>query len=271
MNIAHGNGIFFTCGCFSCQSEGADGEGYAFAAMRNPSGPVAVIGASGESYSAPGQLAIEGLMNCLAKAPFPARLGDYWLSVPEGLARDKIDKSDFALYDQFDGSRGKIPLEVQRLEHLEMWTLLGDPAMALPLVPDDITLETPDPITLGGSVSVKGQLPHRPAGATVRITLERPIDSTPLAREKLPENTPDKRIERERVAIQNLERANTLRLALVKVQAQGDRFSGELDSPTNLPWSNLVIRASAMAKDDAATAVAIVPVHREPALTSEKR
>ena len=34
------------------------------------------------------------------------------------------DDLTFKLYDQFDGSRGKVPLSVQRLEHLEMWMLL---------------------------------------------------------------------------------------------------------------------------------------------------
>ena len=220
---------FSSGGCFSCQTEGAEGEGYAFAAMRNPSGPVAVIGASGESYSAPGQLAMDGLLNCLSRAPFPTRLGDYWLSVQSGLARGKIDKGDFSLYDQFDGSHGTIPLETQRLEHLEMWMLLGDPAMALPLEPTNITLETNAPIVPGSPVRVKGQLPKHLADATVRITLERPINSAPLDRERLPANTPGKRAERERVAMENLERANTLRLAVVEVRAQGNQFWASLN------------------------------------------
>src|ERR1700722_5128182 len=60
LEIPKGAGPFFTCGCFACQSD-QKGAGYGLAAMRNRAGPVAVIGASGESYSAPGQLACEGL------------------------------------------------------------------------------------------------------------------------------------------------------------------------------------------------------------------
>jgi hypothetical protein len=62
VSIPHGPGILFTCGCYSCQISGADGEGYAFNAARNPHGPVAVIGSHGESYSVAGLLALDGLL-----------------------------------------------------------------------------------------------------------------------------------------------------------------------------------------------------------------
>jgi hypothetical protein len=62
LDIPGGAGPFFTCGCFACQS-GEKGEGYGLAAMRNPSGPAAVMGATGESYSFAGQLAVQGLLD----------------------------------------------------------------------------------------------------------------------------------------------------------------------------------------------------------------
>jgi hypothetical protein len=106
VRISSGPGVFFTCGCFACQVEGRDGEGFGLAAMRNGDGPVAVIGATGESYAAAGQLAADGLLSCLSKPPLPKRLGDYWLAVQSGLAQSPIDESIFKLYDQFDGSGG---------------------------------------------------------------------------------------------------------------------------------------------------------------------
>ena len=74
--IPQGAGPFFTCGCFALESS-PTGEGYGLVAVRNAAGPVAVIGATGESYSAAGQLAAEGLLTRLAKPPFPQRLADY--------------------------------------------------------------------------------------------------------------------------------------------------------------------------------------------------
>ena len=48
----------------------------------------------------------------------------------------------FYLFDQADGSRGQATLANQRAEHVEMWTLLGDPAMQLPPLPNDMDTNT---------------------------------------------------------------------------------------------------------------------------------
>jgi len=250
LKIPTGAGVFFTCGCFACQAEGSDGEGFGLAAMRNPAGPVAVIGASGESYGALGQLAGDGLLTCLGKEPFPSRLRDYWIAAQSGLAQGRIEEGVFKLYDQFDGSGGKVPLAVQRLEHLEMWTLLGDPALRLPVVPMDISLETPNPIRHGNRISVKGKVPRRLNGARVRVTLERSLNSVPPGMEKLPENRPENEEERERIALQNNRRANDLVLGTVEAKAARGEFSCELETPSMMPWSNVVVRAWAFTAAD---------------------
>jgi hypothetical protein len=129
-------GIFFTCGCYALQFHPGN-AGYGVAAMRQPNGPAAVIGATAESYAAPGLLAADGLLQCLREPPFPHRLADYWLAIQTGLATGEIDTFTFNLYDQADGTKGKVPLDVQRREHLEMWMLLGDPALRIP-VPQEL-------------------------------------------------------------------------------------------------------------------------------------
>jgi hypothetical protein len=125
-------GVFFTCGCYALQFQGNHLDGYGIAAIRQTNGPAAVIGATAESYAAPGMLAADGLLKCLREPPFPSRLADYWLAIQAGLARGEIDDFTFRLYDQADGTKGQVPLETQRLEHLEMWMLLGDPALRIP-------------------------------------------------------------------------------------------------------------------------------------------
>ena len=157
--IPHGPGIFFTCGCYSCQVSGADGEGYAFAAARNPNGPVAVIGSHGESYSVAGLLALDGLLGCWHGGELPTRLADYWLAVQTGLARGPVDSFTFFALDQVDGSRGKSSLDEQRREHLEMWTLLGDPALRMPVPAAAIQLESSAAAVPGKELSVSGVLP----------------------------------------------------------------------------------------------------------------
>ena len=228
--------------------------------MRNPAGPVAVIGAAGESYSAPGQLAVEGLLSCLAQPPFHCRLADYWLAIQAGLARGNMDAATFALLDMADGTGGKVPLATQRLEHLEMWMLLGDPALRLPIVPVDISLKIAEPVTAGKTLTVRGVLPTRLKGVTVHLTLERPLNSAPLDLEKVPPNSPGNREARESTFIANHQRANSFVLASAEAKASGTGFVGSLEVPANLPWKRLICRASATLSNETALGVITVPV-----------
>jgi hypothetical protein len=255
-------GVFFTCGCFACQVGGSKGDGYGLTAMRNPAGPVAVMGALGESYSALGLLAVDGLLRCCAQAPFPKRLATYWLAVQAGLAKGELDEGTFALYDQFDGSGGTIPLAVQRQEHLEMWLLLGDPALQSPVVPVDIPLEVAGPVVAGGTNTITGVLPERLAGAPVHLTLERLVASTPSGLEQLPKYSPENRQARERVSGANARRANDVVLAAAEAQVNGCKFVSQLVMPATLAWSNVVVRASARNQTESALGVTLQPVSR---------
>jgi hypothetical protein len=258
LNIQHCQGVLFTCGCFACEWSGANGIGYGLAAMRNPHGPAAVIGACGESYSAPGLLAIDGFLGCCSTPPFPVRLADYWLAMQTGLARGPLDAGLFALYDQFDGSGGKVPLSVQRREHLEMWLLLGDPALRLPLTPLDILLDPLASVTAGKQVTVRGRLPDRLRGATVHISIERPLGVKPSGWEKPPDISPDNTAEREKVTMENHRKANNVVLAEADVKPNQAQFECALEIPANLPWPNIVLRAYAANTTAAAIGVEVL-------------
>ncbi|WP_200267845.1 C25 family cysteine peptidase [Luteolibacter pohnpeiensis] len=124
-------GLFLSCGCFSLQHNGAGG----YQALRSPGGPVAYIGASGESYSAIGYLAAQGLMSSMSSNP-PETVGEWWLEIQKSIAARPLNPIIFFAFDRVDGSAKSlfshgIPLKDQRLEHLEMWMLLGDPATRL--------------------------------------------------------------------------------------------------------------------------------------------
>ena len=170
VKVPHGAGVFITCGCYSCQldSEGReDHEGYGLAAIRNPDGPVAVAGAVGESYAAAGQLAFNGMLGDFSAAKLPDRLGELWLDLKAGIAKGPLDLLTFTIFDYGDGSQGKIPLDIQRQEHTEMWILLGDPAMRLPAVANEITLDVPKTSAPGATIVVRGTVAAS-AGAASR-------------------------------------------------------------------------------------------------------
>jgi hypothetical protein len=243
MNLGAKAGILVSCGCYGCQLRGSDGEGYGQAAIRNPRGPVAVIGAHGESYAAMGQLALDGLIKCLAQEELPERLGDVWLSVKGGLDSGKMDGLTFRLLDQADGSRGKIPLEVQRREHLEMWMLLGDPATRLPALPQTIRLAVKSPATPGSTLTIDGRMPATMPSAQVRITLERSFTSVPDGLAPLPADP----LEKAKVMLANHERAHRVVLAQIEQQASDGLFQAALLVPAGSAGKRLIVRAYASA------------------------
>jgi hypothetical protein len=61
----------------------------------------------------------------------PATVGEWFLAVQHAIATSSINKPLFTVFDRVDGSEGETSLRDQRIEHLEMWMLLGDPATRL--------------------------------------------------------------------------------------------------------------------------------------------
>jgi hypothetical protein len=257
--------VFFSCGCFGCQPDRDATQSYGLAAMRNPNGPTAVIGASGESFSAPGLLAADGLLRSCAEVPFPTRLADYWLAVQQGLAEGEIDPGTFNLLDMSDGTGGKVPLPVQRAEHLEMWTLLGDPALHLPLVPLTITLKASHPITPGTRITVEGNLPKELAGASVKVSLERATGMRPAEWRPLPPRGSGTPEERSGIAAENNQKVNAPLIATITMKADGEHFQCILEVPKNQSSPVVIVRAFAENGKSLAQGVLKLPAMPAPA------
>ncbi len=239
LKIKRGAGVLATFGCYGCQLAGRDGEGYGVVAVRNPAGPVAVLGSHAICFSAMVQLATDGLFEVGFRGPLPERLGDVWLGVKSGLAKGKMDALTFQLLDAVDGD-STIPQATQRLEHLEMFLLLGDPALKLPVLAEDIQLKVNDTPGAGKTITVHGTAPARLAGARVRLTLERPLTSTapdlqPLPREVSPEQSG--------VMLANHERSNRFVLATQETTVRDGQFEVRVPLPEKVPWSQLILRA----------------------------
>ena len=260
LDLGQRKGVFFSCGCFGCQPDGPQGESYGIAAARNPAGPAAVIGASGESYAAPGLLAADGLLRCCLEPPFPPRLADYWLAIQTNLAVGEIDDLTFSLFDMSDGTASKVPLSVQRREHLEMWTLLGDPALALPVLSPAISLKVTDEIVPGKCVTVRGSLPQQFSGAKIRVSLDRPVGVRPQDWEKLPASTAENRTERDRISAANHQRVNDPVLASAETISEGTRFTCKLEIPGTLRLPMVILRVRAETAAASAQGVVRLPV-----------
>jgi hypothetical protein len=252
LRIERGPGVFLTFGCNGCQLGGTGGEGYGVAAVRNPHGPAAVLGSHGICFAAMVQLAADGLFQSTFAGKVPERLGAAWLAVEKGVAQGKIDDFTFKMLDAVDGDV-RIPQATQRQEHLEMFLLLGDPALRLPDVPSDIELKGIDPLVPGTPLVVKGKVPPRLAGATVRLTLERSVGSLPNDLEPLPKDK-----DRDRVLLANHDRANRFAVASGECMVRGDSFEARLELPAKLPWPKLLLRARAA--NDTEEAMTVLPL-----------
>ncbi|MHB1426596.1 MAG: C25 family cysteine peptidase [Gemmataceae bacterium] len=285
LRIEHGKGIFFTFGCCGCQLRGENGEGYGVAAMRNPNGPAAVAGSHGICFAAMVQLAADGLFeSTFAVRPRGTeeaqRLGDIWRAVKNGLARGKIEDVAFGLLNAVDGD-SRIPQATQRQEHLEMFLLMGDPALRLPRIPPlTLTLSSQGgrgegegaeaAVSAGERLMVSGELPPRLAGARVRVTLERTVNSVPNDLEAMPirshaERGNEEVPARDRAMLANHVRANRFVLAEREGIVKDGRFEALLDVPAKLPWPSLILRVYAANEREEGMAVRTLrSKHRSP-------
>src|SRR5262249_26387110 len=140
-------------------------------AMRNPDGPAAVVGSHGICFAAMVNLAADGLFNRAFKNRMPARLAPAWLAALQGVAKGPIDWLSYRALDAVDGDP-RVPQPAQRQEHLEMFVLLGDPALRLPRT-DEIRLDVTKSVSIGQKLKVRGELPTGMRTASVKVSLER--------------------------------------------------------------------------------------------------
>ncbi len=230
-------GLFITCGCFCCQVDPGS-ESLGLAAMRSPGGPPAVIGSHGESAAALGYLAVAGLTAALEK--HPVRVGEFWQAALGGIESAPISPAEFAMLDMADGSQGKAPLDQQRAEHMEMWMLLGDPAMPLAPLPSALAV---DAVANETGVTVSGTLPGAAAaGASLRITLERHPSAMPADLPVVPHGGPD----RQNAARERRRLAGEVVFASANATATGAAFSTTITLPDPAParpWTVRVLGA----------------------------
>jgi hypothetical protein len=255
LRIGRGKGIFLTFGCNGCQLKGSNGQGYGVAAMRNPNGPAAVVGSHGICFASMVQLAADGLFESTFADRPPERLSESWLAIKKGVARGKIDDFTYRLLDAVDGDK-QIPQATQRQEHLEMFLLLGDPALRIPTLPTDIELSTDANVVAGAVLVVRGKAPARLEGAEVKLTLERTVNSVPEGLQAVPKD----RAERDRVLLANHERANRFVLTEAQSVVKEGVFEARLVAPAKLPGSKVILRAYAGSAREEGMAVRTVRV-----------
>ena len=215
------------------------GEGYAARHGPKSAWPRGVARLARHLLCRHGQLAADGFVEPFFARSRRARLGPCWLSLKAGLANKAVNPITFAVLDAVDGD-GKI--RQHAAEHLEMFMLLGDPALVLATIPATLKLKTPETLEAGEVLSVEGTAPAALEGAAVRVSLERPLASTPTDLQPLRDLAG---ADRARAMLANHERANAFVLVVADVKVKDGRFAVSLKPPAKLPWKELTLRAYA--------------------------
>ncbi len=138
--------------------------------------------------------------------------------------------------------------------------MLGDPALRMPVIPLDIALDVTGLAAAGKPLTVSGLLPKRLEGAPVRIALERPLNSLPCNLESIPTVTAENRAFRAGLIATNQQRANDFVLISANAETVGNAFKTTLTVPDRVPWSSLVLRATATTSTETALGTRLVPV-----------
>ncbi|MGI9516777.1 MAG: C25 family cysteine peptidase [Pirellulaceae bacterium] len=254
-------GILFSTGCFGSQIQGAHGEGYAQASLRSSGGSVAAIGATGLSYAAAGKWAIDGFFECVADDQPPQLLADYWMAALKGIATSPMPDEVFLALDQADGSRGTTSIDQQRLEHLEMWVLFGDPALRVPAESPALELNAEwNPDADGHVIEISSPLSDEWSDCEFVVIIERPLNSEATDLQRVRRR---KELEQLDIILENWNKSNRFEIArkTATVTDEGIRLSIEL--PDEIPWDHLVIRALMQSGDKRQVGLAEITVPRD--------
>ncbi len=250
----HPAGVLFSTGCFGSQILGLGGQGYAQASLRASSGTVAAIGATGLSYAAAGKWAIDGFLQCVEGDQPPAVLADFWLASINGIATSPMTDEVFLALDQADGSRGATSMAEQRDEHLEMWILLGDPALRIPVQLPEIPLRADWQNNAGDQV-MEISSPTNPAWneASAILIIERPLESSADNLERVRRRRELQQLD---IVQENWHKANDFEIAREETSFTDNGLQATISLPADLPYDELIVRVIAQPRNQTITGVA---------------
>jgi hypothetical protein len=211
--------------------------------LRAPGGPVAVF--SGSSETLPYGMAT--MAHCAIYEYFekrPATLGEWLLNAK----RDTMAGYDLPIWSLADAATvtmaptGIRPKD-ERLDHLQLFNLLGDPTMAL-YHPREMKLELPKTTRAGQRITVAGE---RSIRGSVIVDLVTPIGSEQLVQRQRYDATSRGRKEYDAAYLA----ANGKPIQSVTIPAGEDRFSADLEIPATAS-GNCRVRAFVEGERDCA-------------------
>jgi hypothetical protein len=251
IHCRHGAPIALFLACYTGAFDAAE-DCMAERMLREPDGPVAVVASSrvGMPY-AMAVMSTELMDECFRLRT--ATLGEALLHAKQRMVRQsKSDRPSRVMLDALASaaSPGSASLAAERIEHVQLFNLLGDPLLRLqhPKVVDMILT----PASPGETLKVAGVTPV--AGrCTVELVVPRgTLTFSPPARREYPQNAD------EQTQFQDVyTRANDGRLAMIELPVSAGRFETLLSVPVTAP-RRCYVRAYVEGRDDFAAGAAAV-------------
>lgn len=156
--------------------------------LKAPGGPIAVICGSRVTMPYANSVFGDGLLEGYFQLRVPT-LGDVFHHAKVQLAKDASDSKNRKLFDQLAKLFSPRPdlLKAERIEHLQLYQLLGDPLLAIPR-PSEIGIVAPEVCQGGEEIEIEC---HSPIGGRAVIEIVCPRDQSKYRdssdRFKLPE------------------------------------------------------------------------------------
>lgn len=151
-----------------------------------PGGPVAVIASSRVAMPYSMSVLANAIMRQILLAE-TTTLGELFLSAKQEMAEDEPRDKNRVMIDQmaktFSPTRNE--LSEERMEHLDLFNLFGDPLLKLPC-PRVIELDAPETVEKGEKFQVSGTLPFSGELTIELIRSRRRPDYTPAKRSEFP-------------------------------------------------------------------------------------
>ena len=215
-------------------------------------GPIAFFGASRVSHPVHNGLLASELVRELLSETGEVRVGEAFDRAERAMARGRpggLDPIRAQILFMAQAFVGEGVVETEMPRHVDMYNLLGDPALVLARPGRAVELEAPALVTPGQTLTVRGAAGlDGPAVVTVTLTTDRRRSARPDAA-------------RGETALERYARANdrVLATAIVRADARG-RFEATLRVPLAAAAGEGFVKAFAEAPDGAALGAARVRV-----------
>ena len=240
------NPVVFVLACETGHYDNPGQDCIGEALLRRPDGPVAFLGSSRDSQPYANGLLGFGLVLELFSDDRPATFGETIVAAKRRMVSDPKNPER----TRFDAMATMFltpqEMESQRIEHLALYNLLGDPALRLAYPDAACRIEAPAAATAGAGLEVGVTSKDVPAGRAI-VTVE--VDRRRWVGEVEAAGPGDAAGSKEERILGNYRTANRKVIARAEVEFDGGAFAVAIDLPAGAPTGESYVKVYVEGKE----------------------